>query len=152
MRVAKTAAATARSQPTVVWVTEVVKQIARCSVKDLCANRDAHDQVGARAARTIRALAMRTALGNVLRVITQMQERVQRGIGDEHDVAAATAIAARWSTTRHKLLAPESCNAVTAVTALNMNLGAIDKHLKLKATPRRAALRLRRRELARNLC
>src|SRR5690349_17181050 len=100
VRVAKTTAATARSQPTVVGVTEVVKQIARCSVKDLCAHWHAHNQVGAGMARTIRALAMRTTLGHVLRVITQVQQCVQRRIGDENDVASATAIAARWTTAR----------------------------------------------------
>jgi len=55
-----------------------VKKIACCSVKDLCANRHAHNQVSASMTGTIRAFAMRTSLGDVLRVITQVQQRVQR--------------------------------------------------------------------------
>src|SRR4029079_13109306 len=79
-RVSKTTTATARGEPTIAIVTEVVKKITRCSVKDLCANRHAHNQVSARMARTVRTFTMRTPLGDVLRVITQVQQRVQRCI------------------------------------------------------------------------
>jgi hypothetical protein len=58
-----------------------------------------------------------------------VQQRVQRSVSNENDVAAATTIAARWTTTRHKLLAPESRNTVTSVTPMHVNLGAINKHL-----------------------
>jgi len=83
----------------------------------------------------------------VLRVIAEVQQRVQRCISNQDNITAATTIATRWTTTRHKLLAPESRNAVTSVTPLHVNLGAINKHRKLKTTPRRALLLLRRREL-----
>ena len=94
---------------------------------------------------------MQPARRDVARVVTQVQQRVQRSIGDQNYVAATAAIAARWTTAGHKLLAPESCNAVTSVTPLHMNLGAINKHPKLKTTPRRALLLLRRRELFQKL-
>ena len=85
------------------------------------------------------------------RVITQVQQRVQRSISNEDHVAAASTISAGWTTAGDKLLAPESRNAVTSVTALHVNLGAINKHRKLKTTPRRALLLLRRRELFQKL-
>jgi hypothetical protein len=71
---------------------------------------------------------MQTTRGYVARVVTQMQQRVQGSIRHEDHIAAAAAISARWTTTGHKLLAPESCNAVTSVSPLHVNLGAINKH------------------------
>jgi hypothetical protein len=73
---------------------------------------------------------MQATLGYVARVITQVQQRVQRSIRDEDHIATASPISARWTTAGHKLLAPESCNAVTSVTPLYVNLGAINKHRK----------------------
>jgi len=93
---------------------------------------------------------MQSTPGNVPRVIPQMQERVERGVGNQDYVAATATVAAGWTTTRDKLLAPESRNTVTSVTPLNVNLGPIYKHPKLKATPGRAVTALRRRELAGN--
>ena len=129
VRVSKSATPTARGQPAVAIVIEIVKQVACISVKDLRAHRHAHNQIITFATGTIRTFAMRTALGNVLRVIAQVQQRVQRAISYKDNIAAATAIASRWTTTRHKLLAPESRNTVTSVTPLHVNLGAINKHL-----------------------
>jgi len=94
---------------------------------------------------------VQTARRDVARVVTQVQQRVQRSIRNEDHVPAASTISARWTTARHKLLAPESRNAVTSVTPLHVNLGAINKHRKLKTTPRRALLLLRRRELFQKL-
>ena len=71
---------------------------------------------------------MQTTVGNVARVVAQMQQRVQRSIRDEKHIATTTTISTGWTTTRHKLLAPESRNTVTSVSPLHMNLGAIDKH------------------------
>jgi hypothetical protein len=102
---------------------------------------------------------MQTTRRNVTRVITKMQQRVQRRIGNENYIAATTTIATGWTTTRDKLLTPESRNTVTSVTPLNVNLGAIYKHLttkKLKATHKKlsdaAQLKLlRRRKLPNQL-
>jgi len=72
---------------------------------------------------------MQTTVGNVTRVVAEVQQRVQRRIGNDVDIAATTAIATRWTTTGHKLLAPESSNAVTSVTPLHVNLGPVNEHL-----------------------
>src|SRR5690349_15282596 len=97
-------------------------------------------QIAAGVARTIRPFAVQTTRGNVTRVIAQVQQRVQRTVRDDKNVADATAVAARWTTARHKLLTPESSNPVTSVTTLDVNLGPINEHLiqattKSKATP-----------------
>src|ERR1041384_1169904 len=73
---------------------------------------------------------MQTALRNVLRVITKMQQRVERRIRQNNHIAAASTIAARRTTARDKLFAPESCNTVTSVSPLYVNLGAINEHPK----------------------
>jgi hypothetical protein len=77
---------------------------------------------------TIRTFAVQTAVGNVTRVITKVQQRVQRRVGYDVNIATATTVATRWTTTGHKLLTPESSNTVTSVTPLHVNLGAINKH------------------------
>jgi hypothetical protein len=94
MRVAEAAAATACRQPAVAVVTQVVQQVARNSLKDLCSNWNANNQVFAVMSRAIRSLTMQTTGCNVARVITEMQQRVQRSIRDEDHIAAATAISA----------------------------------------------------------
>src|SRR5690242_7990998 len=81
---------------------------------------------------------MQTTRGNVAWVVTQVQQRVERRIGDENHVAPAAAVAARGPTARHKLLTPESSNAVTSVASLDVNLRPINEHLnqaKQKSRP-----------------
>ena len=93
MCVPKSAPPTARGQPAVAIVIEIVEQIACISVKDLRAHRHAHNQIITFATRAIRAFAMRTTLGRMLRVIAQVQQRIQRPISYEDHIAAATTIA-----------------------------------------------------------
>src|ERR1044072_3834044 len=73
---------------------------------------------------------MQTTLRGVLRVITKVQQGVERRIRQQDYIAAAPAVTTRWTTTRDKLFAPESCNTVTSVSPLHVNLGAINKHPK----------------------
>jgi hypothetical protein len=72
---------------------------------------------------------MQPAIGYVARVVTEVQQRVERSVSHQDHVAAAPAIASGWPATWHKLFAPESSNAVTSVSPLHVDLGAIDKHL-----------------------
>src|SRR5215217_7480661 len=131
-RVAKTAAATTRGQPAIAIVIQVVQQLTCRSIKDLCSNRNANNQVFAGVARAIRSLTVQTTRRNVAWVVTQVQEGVQRCIRDEDHVAATTTISARWTTAGNKLLAPESRNTVTSVSPVHVNLGAINKHPKIE--------------------
>jgi hypothetical protein len=75
---------------------------------------------------------MHAAAGNMQRVIAQVQERVQRAIGDHQDVPAATAVTTRRSTPGNEFLAPKGSNAVPAVPALKANFYSINEHLKNK--------------------
>ena len=73
---------------------------------------------------------MKAALRGVVRVISKVQQRVERIVGQQDYVAAPPAITTRRTTARDKLFAPESCNTVTSVPPLYVNLGAIDEHPK----------------------
>jgi hypothetical protein len=71
---------------------------------------------------------MQTATRNVQRVVTEMQQRIQRRISQDPDVAAPASIAARGSAARDEFLAAKGSHAVTAVTSLYANFYAIDEH------------------------
>ena len=129
VRISKPAAAAARRQPAIAVVTEIVQQVAGCCVKDLCPDWNSNYQIVAIMSGTIRSLTVRTTLGSVLRVVTQMQERVERTVCNEDHIAAAATVTTGWTTARDKFLAPESRYTVTSVTPLHVNLGAINKHL-----------------------
>ena len=95
---------------------------------------------------------MPAARSQVLGVVAQMQERVQRRIRDYPNIATASAIAARWTTTRYEFFPPKSRDAITASAALYSNLRAINKHLKRKRRrPKFFSTWLRRRMIARSL-
>src|SRR6185295_783162 len=63
------------------------------------------------------------------RVVSQMKQRIQRKICDENNVSTASTISSRRTTPGNELLTPESSNSVSTIASLDMNLGAINKHL-----------------------
>jgi hypothetical protein len=127
MRVSEAAATAPRREPTLMILREVVQQIACGGVEDLCADGDAHNRVLAVSPRTLRALAVPPALGQVLRVITKMQQRIERLVSFYPDISAAPAISTRRPAARHKLLTAKGRHAVAAVSTLHANFGAINK-------------------------
>jgi len=72
---------------------------------------------------------MGAALRNVARVIAKVQQRIERTVSYQINVAAAATVSSGWTTTRHKLLASKSGDTVTTIAPLNVNLRAVDKHL-----------------------
>src|SRR5262245_199949 len=78
---------------------------------------------------------MRAALRNVARVVAKVQQRIERTVSYEINVPAASTVSSGWTTARNKLLTSKSGDTVTTVAPLNVNLRAVDKHLKLKTTP-----------------
>src|SRR6266403_3155970 len=112
VRVAEASATAMRSQPALSVGITVKQEFIRLRIKHLGPYRHADNYVCAFFARTIAALAMQTATGDVQRVVTQMQQRVQRRISQDPDVAAPASLAARGSAARDKLLAPKSSHAV----------------------------------------
>src|SRR5205823_1174556 len=106
---------------------------ARLHVEDLRTRGHAHLRVRAFTARTVRAFAVAAALRVVLRVVAQVQERVERIVCDQPHVAAAPALAARRSAARHEFLAPKGRHAVAAVPAPHTYSDAIKKHSRRKS-------------------
>src|SRR6185503_13509287 len=92
VRVSKTAAAAACSQPAIAVVTQVVQQITRRSIKDLCSDWNANNQVFTSATGAIGSLAMQATRRNVARVVAQVQQRVERIIRHKDHVAAAATV------------------------------------------------------------
>jgi hypothetical protein len=90
VRVSKTATAAAGSQPAIALVTQVVQQLTCRSIKDLCSDWNANNQVFPSAAGAIRSLAMQATRRDMARVVAQVQQRVERSIRHEDHVAAAT--------------------------------------------------------------
>ena len=70
----------------------------------------------------------RPALNTVF--AAERREVAQIRVGDEHDVAAAAAVAAVRAALRHVLLAPEAEAAVAAAARLHLDAGAIVEHAR----------------------
>ena len=73
-------------------------------------------------------LALLAVLGMPVMVAAEIDEGVQAGPGAHDDVAAIAAVAAVGAAARHAGLAAERDGAVSAVTALDVNLSFVDKH------------------------
>src|SRR6266481_7697910 len=88
VRVAETSPTAMRSQPALSVGVTVKQEFIRLRIKHLGPHRHADNYVCAFFAGTIAALAMQTATRNVQRVVTEMQQRIQRRIPQDPDVAA----------------------------------------------------------------
>jgi hypothetical protein len=128
MRVSPAALAPFRREKSLKIVGEIVKQLSGRSVENLCSNGHLYDHVSSFPAVSVRSLAMAAAFRMMLRVVSQVQKRVQAFIGLEPNVAAFAAVAAGRSAARDELLTAKGRNAVSAVAGLNSDLYAIDKH------------------------
>src|ERR1043165_5820277 len=88
VRIAEAAAPAACSEPALARMRKIVEQISSYRVEDLCADGDFHHQIFAVAPRTVRALAVASTLRFVLRVVAQMQQRIERLVGLKPEIAA----------------------------------------------------------------
>ncbi len=73
---------------------------------------------------------MLAALGLVLGVVAEMDQRIVALRGFHDDVAAPAAVAARGTAARNELLSPEGHATIAAVTGFDANFCFIDKHRK----------------------
>ena len=97
-------------------------------VEHLRADRDRHDRVvPARAVRQTPAAAAAAAPAQLL-IGPDAGQVAPARIGDEHDVAAGTAVTAVRTALRHVFLAAEMDRPVAAAAALHPQPGAIVEH------------------------
>ena len=135
MRVTKAAPTTAGDQPTRPVLDKVMKQRARRSIKNLRADRHPHCHVGALAPGAVGALAMHSASRDMQRIVTKVQQRVQRLVRFQPHVATAATFATGGTTAGNKLLAPKRSDSVATMASLHLDFCAINEHWKSKATP-----------------
>jgi transketolase N-terminal domain/subunit len=109
---------------------EVVDQFAGGLVVERGADGDLQDDGVAVESGAVGAHAVLAALALVLGVIAEVDQRVVALRADHDDIAAAAAVAARWTAAGHELFAPEGHAAVAAVAGLDANFCFIDEHGK----------------------
>ena len=103
-------------------------QLAGGVVVEQGADGDFEDEVLAGGAGHVGAEAVAAALGLMLRVEAEVDERVVGERGGHEDVAAVAAVAAGGSAAGNEFFPPEGHAAVAAVAGLDANFGFIDKH------------------------
>src|SRR6185369_8376940 len=128
VRVAKSAAATLGRLPALTGFSKVKQQLARYRIEDLSSDWHTHNDVIAFFSRSVAALTVHAASGDVQRVVAQMQQRVHSFIRDQPHIATATAVATGRPTSRDELFAAKGSHAVSAVTSDYANFCAIDEH------------------------
>src|SRR5712691_6614524 len=107
MRVTKAAPTAASHQPTRPVLDKIMKQRIRGRIKNLRADRYPHRHVGALAPRAVGALSMHSAPRDMQRVVTKMQQRVQRLVRLKPHIATAATFATGGTTAGNKPLAPK---------------------------------------------
>src|SRR5919204_3070593 len=71
---------------------------------------------------------MAPALRFVFGIKAEVNQRIVALAGFHHNVAPAPAVAARWTSTRHELLAPEGNAAIAAIARLHSDFCFVDEH------------------------
>ena len=127
-RIPAPSAASARDDEALVGLRKLESLLASLIVVHDRAHRNLENYVSTFAPCPVRAFAVAAAPCSVLRVETEMDERVV-ALARFHDhVAALAPVAAGGPATRHKLLPAEGHAAVSAVAGFDLNFGFIDEH------------------------
>src|ERR1051326_2177636 len=126
--VAAASASTVSHHEAIAGLGEIVQQVARRRVVHDGSDRSGHVHAFSVAAFPVAALAVTAALGLMLGVEAEMQQRVVMFAGNQDDVAAAASVAAAGPASRNILLAPERKTAVAAVSGFDRNGDVVDEH------------------------
>jgi hypothetical protein len=106
---------------------EIEKKDAGGLVVNHCPHRDRHVDRTALGAGAIAAFTVPAALGAMLGVVTELKQGVLVNGGDQVDVAAAAAVAARRTAARDVFLPPEGHAAVAAVAGFHQDARLVEK-------------------------
>ena len=129
MHVAVAADAALRDDHPLPGLGDVRDEQSRRRVVDLGAKRHVDHEVLAALAEHLLPLPGAAVLREALRVVVEREQRVDVLGGAEHDVPAATAVAAVRPAERHKRLAAERHRAVAAPAGADEHLNLVDKRL-----------------------
>ena len=128
MRVAPAAAAAVKQHMALTGLVHVGHQTTVRDQPHRRAHRHLDDKLfGALAAAQGRR-AVFAVIRRILALITEIHQRVHIRIGQQHDVAAVSAVAAVRAAVLHKLFAMERDRAIAAVSGLGGDFNLIDKH------------------------
>src|SRR5215472_6205547 len=127
-RIPASAASALRREKVFAGSGEIVQLFTRFRIIDDGADRSLDVNRPAFVPCPIRSLTVPAALGFVLRIEAEMQQRVLMRARDQVNVASTPAIAAAGATARDELLPPEGQTAVAAVTSLDVNPDFVDEH------------------------
>ena len=134
-RVALAAFAAARHREAFAGLGEIVEALAGGFVVDHGADGHLDVERAALGAGPLAALAVTAALGLVLGVEAELEQGVLVDGGDQHDVAAAAAIAAARPAARDEFLTAEGQASVAAVARFYQNSRFVDEHGKKPPAP-----------------
>jgi hypothetical protein len=109
---------------------KIVKAFARRFVVHNGSHRNLHFYGVALMAGSIAAFPVAAPLSFVLGVEAEVQQSVHLFVRDEIDIAAASAVPAARTASRHVLFAPKRQAAVSAVSGLDVNPRFVDEHRK----------------------
>src|SRR6185369_6632439 len=107
---------------------EIADRLAGVAIGDDGAQRHPDDQVVAAGAVTIAALAVGSALGVIVALVPEVEQRGERGIGFEEHGAAIASVAAVGAAAGDELLATEAHAPGAAVAALHEDVDLVDEH------------------------
>ena len=108
---------------------EVEFEVAGLCVEHLRSNGDFYYGIFTIFPKSVRTLSVLTPLRFMLRIVSEVQQGIQPLIRFKPDIASVASITAGWTAAGHKLLTPESSDAVSAVASFYLYLCSIDEHL-----------------------
>jgi len=107
---------------------EIANQFVRLFVTDDRSNRNEEGYVVSVCAMPLASLAMTATIGHMLRVIAEMEKRVQPLCRFQIDRPAPPAVSTGRPAAWDELLAAESGDTISTVSAANMYSCPIDEH------------------------
>src|SRR4051794_10168881 len=133
--VAASATSAARGHEALAGFGEIEQALAGRVVVNDGAHRNWHFDRLTVVASPVAALAVSAALRLVLGVVTELKQRVLVFSPDQHDIAAVSAIPARWAAARDVLLPTERETTVAAVARFYEDSCFVEEQHRKKAAP-----------------
>jgi hypothetical protein len=150
MLIPPAAASTARDHEFLANDREIVDRLSGVLVVDNRSYRDREFDMLGIAALFVAAFAMAAAIGLMLGIEAEVQQRVVVGRSNHVYIASATAVAAAGTATGHELFTAERENAVAAVAGLHKDSNFINKHRGYSAKGAERTLQRIRNSIARH--
>jgi hypothetical protein len=127
MDIADTVPATLCNEERITVFQQFTDRLFRIGIGDTRSNRNLDMQILALVPRHLAAHAVLAATGAMQSLVTEIDERIQTGVGNQIDTAAIPAIAPVRTTPGNIFLATKTRAAVAPVTGFHFDVGFVDK-------------------------